>query len=89
MVRPRAESLERGPERGARQIGNESSDGSMVAALVPTGKRPGAAQARPDRGVRRAAPGRTVAQDVDEIAARIGIDAASLLGVVEAYRTCS
>jgi hypothetical protein len=32
-----------------------------------------------------AAPGRTVAQDVDEIAGRIGIDAASLRWVVEAY----
>jgi hypothetical protein len=57
----------------------------MVAAPVAPGKRPAAPRRTPLAGLAGAAPGRTVAQDVDEIAARIGIDAASLLWVVGAY----
>jgi hypothetical protein len=66
-------------------VGDESTavlHGQLERASA--GKRQAAPRRTPLSGLAGAAPGRTVAQDVDEIAARIGIDAASLVGVVEA-----
>jgi hypothetical protein len=66
----------RRPER--KSAGTEAQGGGPGHAMPLTPAR------RPS-----AAPGRTVAQDVDEIAGRFGVDAASLLWFVEAYRTCN